>query len=347
MNAVTQWPIVQSEPQPDAAMLNTAFEVCPEGLAIVEDGRILYANSAFARSLGFSWDGLVRGRILAELIPDVPAAVQTASTVFHEAGRDLTIVTAHRSVPNKPKGQNSVALETMGRLVSGVAHDFNNLLTGILLYCDLLIAALEDRPRLQSQVKEMRGAGEQGGALIQQLLTLARHQVAAPRPILWNDTIVGLKSFLQRLIGENIELTAELDPQLEPIQMDPSQMQQTILNLVLNARDAMPDGGKIVLATSNCKNNGAARASTVEFSVSDSGCGMDDETRAHIFEPFFSTKGPGRGNGLGLATVHNIVAQHGGTIQVESVPDHGTRVVVRLPRLPRIHKSQGKKRSHP
>ena len=171
--------------------------------------------------------------------------------------------------------------------------------------------------------------------------------MAAPRPILWNDTIVGLKSFLQRLIGENIELTAELDPQLEPIQMDPSQMQQTILNLVLNARDAMPDGGKIVLATSNCKNNGAARASTVEFSVSDSGCGMDDETRAHIFEPFFSTKGPGRGNGLGLATVHNIVAQHGGTIQVESVPDHGTRVVVRLPRLHRIHKSQGKKRSHP
>jgi len=344
MNAVTQWPVSPSEPQPNAGMLSMAFEVCPEGLAVVEDGRILYANSAFARALGFSWSGLVRGRILSELVPAIPATVQTASTAFRDSGRDLTIVTAHRSVASKPKGQNSAALETMGRLVSGVAHDFNNLLTGILLYCDLLIAALEDRPRLQGQVKEMRGAGEQGGALIQQLLTLARHQVAEPRPILWNDTVVGIKSFLQRLIGENIELTAELDPLLEPVEMDPAQMQQTILNLVLNARDAMPDGGKVTLTTSNCKGSNAARVAAVEFSVSDTGSGMDDETRAHIFEPFFSTKGPGRGNGLGLATVHNIVAQHGGTIQVESTPGNGTRVVVRLPRLHRIHKSQSKKR---
>jgi len=344
MNAVTQWPVIRNEPQPDVGMLSMAFEACPEGLAIVEDGRILYANAAFARYLGFSWNGLVRGRILSELVPDIPAAVQTASTAFRDSGRDLTIVTAQRSALTKPKGQNSVALETMGRLVSGVAHDFNNLLTGILLYCDLLIAALEDRPRLQGQVKEMRGAGEQGGALIQQLLTLARHQVAEPRPILWNDTVLGIKSFLQRLIGENIELTAELDPLLESVEMDPAQMQQTILNLVLNARDAMPGGGRVTLTTSNCKTNGAGRVAAVEFSVSDTGCGMDDETRTHIFEPFFSTKGPGRGNGLDLATVHNIVAQHGGTIQVESTPGNGTRVVVRLPRLHRVHKSQGKKR---
>ena len=343
MNAVTQWPMVHNEVQPEATILSAAFEACPEGLAVVEDGLILYANRAFARALGFSWDGLVRGRVLSELVPDMPSAVQTASTAFTDAGRNLTIVTAHRSSSSKPKGQNSVALETMGRLVSGVAHDFNNLLTGILLYCDLLIAALEDRPRLQGQVKEMRGAGEQGGALIQQLLTLARHQVAEPRPILWNDTVLGLKSFLQRLIGENIELTVELDPLLEPVKMDPAQMQQTILNLVLNARDAMPDGGKVTLTTANSKPNGAGRVAAVEFSVTDTGCGMDDETRAHIFEPFFSTKGPGRGNGLGLATVHNIVAQHGGTIQVESAPDHGTRVVVRLPRLHRIHKSQGRR----
>ena len=252
--------------------------------------------------------------------------------------------TAPLPATHKSRNQNSIALETMGRLVSGVAHDFNNLLTGILLYCDLLTAALEDRPRLQSQVREMRAAGEQGGALIQQLLTLARHQVSEPRPILWNDTILGLKSFLQRLIGENIELVTELDPQLESVEMNPAQMQQTLMNLVLNARDAMPDGGWITLATSNCKSNGSARTSAVEFSVSDTGCGMDDETRAHIFEPFFSTKAPGCGNGLGLATVHNIVGQHGGTIQVESAPGQGTRVVVRLPRLHRVHKSQGKKR---
>jgi signal transduction histidine kinase len=131
--------------------------------------------------------------------------------------------------------------------------------------------------------------------------------------------------------------------------MDPAQMQQTILNLVLNARDAMPDGGKVTLATQNCRATGSrthegAKVTAVEFSVSDTGCGMDDGTRAHIFEPFFSTKGPGRGNGLGLATVHNIVAQHGGTIQVESALGNGTRVVVRLPRLHRIHKSERKKR---
>src|SRR6185295_2724659 len=185
---------------------------------------------------------LFASRVLMNAVPQWP--------VFR---KEAQLNAAPRPVPHKSKNQNSVALETMGRLVSGVAHDFNNLLTGILLYCDLLITAFDDRPRLQSQVKEMRGAGEQGGALIQQLLTLARHQVAEPRPILWNDTIVGLKSFLQRLIGENIELNAELDPQLEPVEMNPAQMQQTLMNLVLNARDAMPGGGRITLTTSNCK----------------------------------------------------------------------------------------------
>ena len=277
-------------------------------------------------------------------LPRCPRILMNAVPQWPVFRNEAQLNAAPPAIPHKTRNQNSFALETMGRLVSGVAHDFNNLLTGILLYCDLLTSALEDRPRLQAQVRQMRAAGEQGGALIQQLLTLARHQVSEPKQILWNDTILGLKTFLQRLIGENIELVAELDPQLEPVEMDPAQMQQTILNLVLNARDAMPDGGKVTLITSNCKNNSSAKASAVEFSVRDNGCGMDDETRAHVFEPFFSTKGPGRGTGLGLATVHNIVAQHGGTIQVESAPGQGTRVVVRLPRLHRVHKSQGKKR---
>src|SRR5262249_17121799 len=155
---------------------------------------------------------------------------------------------------------------------------------------------------------------------------------------------------LQRLVGENIELETLLAPDLDPVEMDPAQMQQTILNLVLNARDAMPGGGRITLVTQNCRNESAAKSrevAAVEFSVSDTGCGMDEETRTHIFEPFFSTKGPGRGTGLGLATVHNIVAQHHGTIQVESMLGSGTRVVVRLPRLGQrhTHKSERKKRS--
>jgi signal transduction histidine kinase len=348
MSAVTRWPVPTSEPQPDVAVLSMAFESCAEGLAVVDGGRILYANPAFARVFGFSWNEIIRGKVLAELVPELPVGVLTSSSAFHTSGREMAVISARRLVSGQTRGQNSAALETMGRLVSGVAHDFNNLLTGILLYCDLLIGSLEGNARLQGQVKEMRMAGEQGGALIQQLLTLARHQVAEPRPILWNDTISGIRPFLQRLIGENIELLTELDPELEPVEMDPAQMQQTILNLVLNARDAMPGGGKVTLSTRNCRGDAPAgrdraRATSIEFTVCDTGHGMDDQTRAHIFEPFFSTKGPGRGNGLGLATVHNIVAQHGGTIQVESALGAGTRVVVRLPRLHRIHKSERKR----
>jgi signal transduction histidine kinase len=350
MGAVTQWPTKPNEIEPDAAILSAAFETCHERLAVVEDERILYANSAFTQALGFSSSAKLQGRILSELVPEVPSATQSARVNFRVHGRNLSVVSTHKIVPNKAKNKlpSSLAMETMGRLVSGVAHDFNNLLTGMLLYCDLLIAGLEGNARLQNQVREMRTAGQQGGALIQQLLTLARHQVSEPRAISWNDTISGMQPFLQRLIGEDIELGADLDVELEPVEMDPAQMQQTILNLVLNARDAMPDGGKVTIATRNCRESSLASSpvAAVEFSVSDTGCGMDEETRAHIFEPFFSTKGPGRGNGLGLATVHNIVAKHGGTIQVESTPGSGTKVGIRLPRLRpnRIHKSEGKKR---
>jgi signal transduction histidine kinase len=343
MGAVTTWPATFSELTLDPTVLSTAVEASPDGLAVTEAGRVLYSNPAFRRALGLSGAGVLLGQVLSEVVPDIPNGVQISSAAFKSRGREMAVVTARRPAETLSRGQNAAALETMGRLVSGVAHDFNNLLTGMLLYCDLLLVELDGNPRLQAQVREMRTAGEQGGALIQQLLTLARHQVAAPRPILWNDTIAGIKPFLQRLIGENIELTAELDPALEPVEMDAAQMQQTIVNLALNARDAMPEGGKIVLATNNCKASGPSRTAAVEFSVTDTGFGMDAGTRVHIFEPFFSTKRPGQGTGLGLATVHNIVSQHGGTIQVESAPGKGTRVVVRLPRLPKVHKSARKK----
>lgn len=229
-------------------------------------------------------------------------------------------------------------MEAIGRLVGGVAHDFNNLLTGMVLCSELLLVGLEKDSRLRHYAEEIRSAGVQGGALIQQLLAVARQRVVAPRLLSLNEIIAGMRSLLARLIGENIELVSDLAGDLGQVRMDPAQVQQIILNLVLNARDAMPEGGRIALATRNCneRTGGSgepgARSSWVEFAVSDTGCGMDSETRSRLFEPFFTTKKPGQGNGLGLATVHSIVKHEGGSIEVESETGKGTRVVVHLPK---------------
>jgi PAS domain S-box-containing protein len=229
-------------------------------------------------------------------------------------------------------------MEAIGRLVGGVAHDFNNLLTGIMLYCDLLLSGLERSSRLRHHVDEIRIAGEQGGALIQQLLAVARQQVVKPRVLSLNEVVAEMRNLLSRLIGENIELVSELAPDLWCVRMDPAQAQQIILNLVLNARDAMPEGGRVTLKTRNCpepqegESEGPATP-CIELRVTDTGCGMDAETLSHLFEPFFTTKQTWRGNGLGLATVHGIVTRDGGTIEVRSAVGKGTRVIIRLPRV--------------
>jgi len=233
--------------------------------------------------------------------------------------------------------RESQKMEAIGRLVGGVAHDFNNLLTGMVLCSELLLVGLEKDSRLRHYAEEIRSAGVQGAALIQQLLAVARQRVVAPRLLSLNEVITGMRSLLARLIGENIELNSELADDLGLVKMDPAQVQQIILNLVLNARDAMPEGGRIAIATRNCsdwraKSDGPkVRGSWIEFAVSDTGCGMDAETRSRLFEPFFTTKKPGQGNGLGLATVHSIVKHEGGRVQVESEPGKGTRVAVYLP----------------
>ncbi len=230
-------------------------------------------------------------------------------------------------------------MEAIGRLVGGVAHDFNNLLTGIMLYCDLLTAGLASGSRLRHHAEEIRMAGEQGAALIQQLLAVARQQVVEPRVLSVNQVVSGMRNLLARLIGENIELITWLADDLGSVKMDPAQLQQVILNLVLNARDAMPDGGRVTLETRNSgeeccvvrNDQEHTFTSCVLLTVTDTGCGMDEETRSHLFEPFFTTKRPGRGNGLGLATVYSILKQYGGAIQVQSEPGKGTRVAVLLP----------------
>jgi two-component system, cell cycle sensor histidine kinase and response regulator CckA len=233
---------------------------------------------------------------------------------------------------------NAQKMEAIGRLVSGVAHDFNNLLTGVVLCSDLLLAGLEKRSRLRRYAQEIRMAAGHGAKLIQQLLAVAREDAVAASLLSFNEAIAGLRYLLERLIGEDIELITHLSDDLGMVKIDPAHSQQIIMNLLLNARDAMPDGGRITLITRNYRpavtDLGPAESDSlmyVEFEVSDSGCGMDEETRARAFQPFFTTKKPGAGSGLGLATVSSIVQECGGTVVVQSEPGKGTRVIVRLP----------------
>jgi two-component system cell cycle sensor histidine kinase/response regulator CckA len=246
--------------------------------------------------------------------------------------------------PQRPQTEQQLRdahkMEAIGRLVGGVAHDFNNLLTGMVLCSELILAGLEENNRLRHFAEEIRKAGEQGAGLIQQLMAVARQRAVEPCILRLNDVVTDVRNLLTRLIGENIELVDELAEDVGLVRMDPAQVQQIILNLVLNARDAMPDGGRITLRTRNCDGprpgHGAPNQSCdawVALAVSDTGCGMDAETRARLFEPFFTTKKPGQGNGLGLATVYRIVTHDGGRIEVESEIGRGTRVVVYLPRV--------------
>jgi signal transduction histidine kinase len=240
--------------------------------------------------------------------------------------------------------RESQRLEAVGRLVGGVAHDFNNLITGVMLYCDLLIGELEKDSGPHRHAQEMRMAGEHGAALVQQLLAVARPPAAESRVFALNDVVTGILDLLTRLIGENIVLATSLAADLGAVRMDPAQVQQILLNLVLNARDAMPDGGRITLTTRNGSTGlhldperPSPIVSWVELSVTDTGAGMDAETLDRAFEPFFTTKKPGRGNGLGLATARRLARQEGGTIIAESEPGKGTRVSVRLPRAQPDH----------
>jgi len=230
---------------------------------------------------------------------------------------------------SEPQRLEAQKMEAIGRLVSGVAHDFNNLLTGIVLCSDLLLAGLEKESRLRRYAQEIRMAGARGAGMIQQLLAVAQQRSVETEALSLNDVIAEMGNLLTRLIGENITLISDLAEDLALVQMAPAQIQQIILNLVLNARDAMPEGGRITVTT---RNQGEAESHrTVQLEVCDSGCGMDAETRARIFEPFFTTKKPGQGSGLGLATVSSIVKSSGGTVEIDSEPANGTRVRIRLP----------------
>jgi len=269
-------------------------------------------------------------------------------TMWWVLWRTAAISEKHRTVlaiaaepPEHSESQaddSGTRMEVMGRLAAGLAHDFNNVLTGILLYCDLLTNALEPGHRARKYAEEVRSAALQASGLVRQLLSVARRNDSDAPSISMNAVADDLHDLLTRLIGEKIELRLQLDPDLGLIRMDASQAQQVVLNLVLNARDAMPGGGFITVETSNCQiqvfgeraEAGATTLPCVLLAVSDNGTGIDESTRAHLFEAFFTTKGK-KGTGLGLTTVRDIVRRNGGLLHVHSTVGSGTRVSVLLP----------------
>jgi signal transduction histidine kinase len=229
-------------------------------------------------------------------------------------------------------------MEAVGRLAGGVAHDFNNLLTVIISGSDILLDQLR-HPGQREFVEMIKQAGERGASLTRQLLAFSRRQVLRPEILQLNSLLNDLHKLLRRLIGEDIELVKDLDPDLGRIKADPGQMEQVVMNLVVNARDAMPTGGRLTLRTRNVDSllgedsaNGIPPRAYVLLEVADTGCGMDDHVKAHLFEPFFTTKDLHKGTGLGLATVYGIVNQTGGRIGVESEPGRGATFRIYLPR---------------
>jgi signal transduction histidine kinase len=249
--------------------------------------------------------------------------------------RRRTEVELHRVQDELRQGQK---MEVIGRLAGGVAHDFNNILTGILGFSELLLDSLEEGTDDFHHAAEIKRASERAAALTQQLLAFSRRQVLRPEVVSLNTVILGLNEMLHRLIGDNIELDNVLDGELGAVHADPGQMSQVILNLSLNARDAMPQGGRLSIRTENTmvgetreRIRGLAPGSYVSLTVTDSGAGMDHETQQHIFEPFYTTKPQGSGTGLGLATVFGIVQQSGGHIQFASELGCGTTFWVDFP----------------
>ncbi|HXE84298.1 MAG TPA: ATP-binding protein, partial [Gemmatimonadales bacterium] len=233
----------------------------------------------------------------------------------------------------------SQKMEAVGQLAGGVAHDFNNILTAISGYADILAEDLADNPRQLEDIEEIRKAARRAAALTRQLLAFSRKQVLEPRIINLNDVVLNLDKMLRSLMSESIELRAVLAPDLMATRADSNQLEQVIMNLAINARDAMPEGGSLTIETANvtldqqyaARHVSVAPGDYVMVAVSDTGCGMDEKTKARIFEPFFTTKPAGRGTGLGLSTVYGIVKQTGGNIWLYSEPKKGTTFKIYLP----------------
>ena len=376
MSAATPFPRIPENAEPETRLL---FKHAPVGIAqCSQQGTIVAMNPAMEQMLGVTLaaspsphfaevaetnDRGESQRLFQQMIEGERDSFRIDNQVLGADGRsawvrwtawrvpgsggrpDCGLVLAEDTSEHRQSEQRlrqAERLEAVGRLAAGVSHDFNNLLTGVLLYCDLLLAGLDAGDRLRKYVEEIRAAGLQATGLVQQLLAVVRPQNVKPQLLSLNDTVESMRNLLRRLIGENIQLQFQLDLNLGLVRMDATQAQQILLNLALNARDALPEGGQITVETCNCciqvltgrPLGGPTAVPCALLAVSDDGNGMDNETRRHVFEAFFTTKAPGRGTGLGLSTVHDIVTQSGGLIYVASEPGEGTRITVLLPLVP-------------
>jgi two-component system, cell cycle sensor histidine kinase and response regulator CckA len=230
-------------------------------------------------------------------------------------------------------------MEAVGRLAGGIAHDFNNLLTAILGYADLVADQLPAKSDLAADIDQIRKAGLSASSLTRQLLAFSRRQMLKPEVICINDVVARVETLLRRVIGEHIVFSTRLDPALGHASVDPGQIEQVILNLAVNAADAMPEGGELTVETGNLTidsvfvgaHDGAQPGRHVMLKVTDTGVGMSEDVKRQIFEPFFTTKEKAKGTGLGLATVYGIVQQSGGNIWVDSEPARGTTFTICLP----------------
>jgi PAS domain S-box-containing protein len=289
------------------------------------------------------------GRIGTVTLPSrtggtVPVEITTAMLKGGE-GQDLGVIVIARDLTAvrtlEAQLRQAQKMEAVGRLAGGVAHDFNNLLTVITGRSQLLLLKLAPESPLRRDVELVEETAHRASALTRQLLAFSRKQMVQPRVVDLNEVVRGMETMLSRLIGEDIALTTRLDPTAGCVRADPAQLEQMIVNLVVNARDAMPLGGRLALETSYVRIDesfarqhvGLRVGPHVRLVVRDTGVGMDALIKAHLFEPFFTTKGPGKGTGLGLATVYGIVTQSGGAIRVESEPGQGATFTIDIPRV--------------
>jgi len=325
------------------------FEEHPQPMWIFdpESQKILEANPAAAALYGYSRDEF-RAMPLADIQgPAHPAASawrhRTASgrmidveLAVHEiqyGGRKAELVvlmdiTGRRHLEDQLR--QAQKMQTVGMLVGGAAHDFNNLLGIITSYGQLILNNLAPDDPNRPAAEQIMMAGERAAALTKQLLAFSRRRLQQPKVLDLNVLAAGLGTMLQRLIGEEIELRLALLPDLGRVHADPGHIEQVLMNLVVNARDAMPDGGTLTIETANAS---LKPGPFVLLAVSDTGAGMDEATQARLFEPFFTTKSAGKGTGLGLSTVLGIVRQSGGALEVSSAPGRGTTVKMYLPRV--------------
>jgi PAS domain S-box-containing protein len=324
-----------------AVVGKTVFDVYPaeraQALATFEQ-RVLAAGEALEGE-----EELLRADGLHTYITIKAPLTDASGRVYALCGIS-TDITAHKRAEealhrSEEQLRQAQKMEAIGNLAGGIAHDFNNLLSVILGYSSVLVQSMDPNDPHRADVQEIERASMRAAALTQQLLAFGRKQLLQPKVIKLSDVVAGVEPMLRRLIGEDIELTVRTTPELGSVRADPSQMEQIIMNLAVNSRDAMPRGGKLVIETENVNlapleaaHAGVEPGPYVTLAVTDTGVGIQRETQARIFEPFFTTKEMGKGTGLGLATVFGIVQQSGGSICVDSEPGRGSTFRVYLPR---------------